>query len=336
MEIRMNSEKRDSYMDFLKGVAVLAVIIGHSIVDISRVNFLFQIIYSFHMPLLIFLSAYIEEENRAGYAGREGVMLRRRISGLLLPYLSWTILYTVLVPGAAGNISIEERLVQIGQRLMGYEQSGLWFFPVLCGLKVMHFLYWAMQKRCRRHMLQTDLLLCFVVEFFVVVLAVWTRQPYVINMLSYAIPYFAAVLLADHEVLQRLSQTEWVAAGVVLLYGILFPFFSFQNPGWTTQALRILLSMCVIVLCCKARSGWREHAGNRLVCLCGRNSLAIYVLHAFFMDYKIYLYEIRSVALMLFLAVLAACMVAAVCIGIARFVRISSWWSMLLLGERRK
>lgn len=335
METGMSRDKRDSYVDFLKGTAVLAVIVGHSIVDVPKVDFLFQVIYSFHMPLLIFLSAYIEEKNRAGYLGREGAMLRRRMGGLLLPYLSWTILYAVSASGAAGSVSMKELPARLGRMLAGYEQSGLWFFPVLFGLKGMHFLYWILQKRCRRRTLLTDLLLGAALEACAAALAVLTRQPYAVNMLSYAIPYFAAVLLVDHEHLQKLTQAEWAASAAVLLYGALFPFFSFQDPAWTTQAIRIVLSMCVIVLCCRARSGWREHSGNRWVCVCGRNSLAVYVLHVFFTDYSIYFHEIRSAALVFFLAVVAACGVAAVCIGIAGIVRISSWWRMLLFGERR-
>lgn len=331
MGIRMQSEKRDAYMDFLKGIAVLAVVVGHSIVDIPKMDFLFQIIYSFHMPLLIFLSAYIEEENSTKYAGREGSMLLRRMCGLLLPYLSWTVIYAAV----SGQL-LSMDAVQLGRMLTGYTQNGLWFFPVLFGLKIMHFLYWIVQKKLGQCTVLTSLLICFVLEVFAAILAVFTRQPYAVNILSYAIPYFAAVLLVDHEILQKLVETEWLAAGCIFLYGILFLFFSFQNPDWTTQALRIVLSMCVIVLCCRFRSRWREHAANRAVCVYGRNSLAVYVLHVFFMDYKVYLHEIRSAVVASLLAAAAACGVAVVCIGIARIIGISSWWRLLLFGESQK
>lgn len=327
----MGSEKRDSYMDFLKGIAIIAVVVGHSISNVSKVDFLFQAIYSFHMPMLIFISAYIEEECREKYRGKEKSMLIRRMGGLLLPYLSWTVIYAAVFGqmadmGAAG----------FGRMLTGYEQNGLWFFPVLFGLKVMHFLYWTVGKRIAKHTLLTDMMLCFALEAVVAVLAVLTRQPYLINMLSYAIPYFLAVLLVEHESLRKLSGRECTCAGAVFIYGLMFPFFSFHDPHWTTQVIRIGMSLCVIVICLKFQEKWRENAVSKIVCVYGQYSLGIYVLHVFFMDYKIYFSRIESTVTVSFLAVVAACVVVVVCILIVKLIRISLWWRLILLGEKER
>lgn len=102
-------KSRDAYMDFLKGIAIVAMVAGHTVSDIQGMDFLYNLIYSFHMPLLFFVSAYIEEQNRGGYAGREGKMLVKRASALLLPYLSWTVIGLILHGGGA-------RAVQCGGR----------------------------------------------------------------------------------------------------------------------------------------------------------------------------------------------------------------------------
>lgn len=324
----MNSVKRDSYMDFLKGIAVVAVIVGHSISDVPKADFLFQIVYSFHMPLLFFISAYIEEKNREKYTGRE--MLFRRMSGLLLPYLSWTILYVVV----SGQL-LTMNVTGFGRILAGYDQSGLWFLPVLFGLKILHFLYWTIQNKIKRHTLVMDLVLCLILEMVTAIPAVITRQPYIVNMLSYAIPYFAAVVLAEYEGLQNLIEREWVTAGAMLLYGAGLPFFSFHNTHWSTQVFRIGLSLCVIIVCCRFRQNWKENRWNRIICIYGQNSLAIYVLHVFFMDYRIYFRGIESAAIVSVLAIAVACIVAGISIIISRIIEISSWWRVLLLGERK-
>ena len=92
----MKDRTRNVYMDFLKGIAILAMIIGHLVSNVPHGDVLFNIIYSFHMPLLFFISAYIEEDNRGNYVGREKLMLLKRTIGLLLPYFSWSILYAFL------------------------------------------------------------------------------------------------------------------------------------------------------------------------------------------------------------------------------------------------
>lgn len=92
MAAKPADQKRDSYIDFLKGIAMIMVVVGHSVSGVRRADVLFNFIYSFHMPLLFFCSAYIEELYRVKYAGNERNMLIKRIRGLLLPYLSWTVI----------------------------------------------------------------------------------------------------------------------------------------------------------------------------------------------------------------------------------------------------
>ena len=329
-------ETRNLYMDFLKGIAIISVIVGHTFSDIRNMDTLFNLIYSFHMPLLFFVSAYIEEQNRAKYAKKEGKMLLRRMSGLLLPYLSWTIIWTAL----SGHLW-ETGIRGLLSELFGYGSNGLWFFPVLFGLKVVHSLYWIIFSKISKDRVIMDLLLLGGFEIVIALLAALTRQPYIVNMLSYAIPYFFAVILVKHEVIRKLTNSEWFVAGAVLAYVLVFPYFSFYDTRWITQVIRIGLSLCIIVLCCKfidcKGNGNENQLGmNRFypaICVCGENSLAIYVLHGFFIDYKGYFDKIDSAFLMGALSIALALLVAAVCIVIAKVIGISTWWRKILFGK---
>lgn len=325
---KFSDEKRDSYIDFLKGIAIIAVVVGHSVSGIHRADAIFNFIYSFHMPLLFFCSAYIEERYGAKYTGCEGKMLFRRVRGLLLPYLSWTV----------AGMALSGRLLETGlsgflSELLGYRESGLWFLPVLFCLKGMHVLYWIARRKLNRHSLPVNLALCCGVEIVTGLLAVLTRQPYIVNMLSYAIPYFFAVIVVDCGELERLLHKEWPAAGALFVYLLLFPCFSFYDTDWTTQVLRIGMALCVIVIGLKGRAGWKEGRICSPVCLCGKNSLAVYVLHGFLLDYKGYLEGIDSALLLGISSVALAVLVSAVCIGIARCIEISAWWKRILFGK---
>lgn len=54
------SRNRISYIDQLKGIAIFLVVLGHVIEhNAGRDNFLWTLIYSFHMPLFMFVSGYL-------------------------------------------------------------------------------------------------------------------------------------------------------------------------------------------------------------------------------------------------------------------------------------
>ena len=55
--------ERIELIDYLKGYAIILVVLGHVIVFSNPTEFtqsqLFTFVYSFHMPLLLFLSGYL-------------------------------------------------------------------------------------------------------------------------------------------------------------------------------------------------------------------------------------------------------------------------------------
>lgn len=327
----MISGKRDAYMDCLKGIAIVAVIVGHSLNNIiPQGNMLFNLVYSFHMPLLMFVSAYIEESNREKYAMKEWQMLIKRVRSLLIPYVSWNILYDV-ISGSIWEVNIKD----FGLMLLGYNQGGLWFFPVLFGLKVLHFLYWMIKRKMgNRSSYISDICVCGFLEAITVLLALLTKNQYIINMLSYAIPYFFAVIIVDNEVLQKMMVSEWTISFALLIYFFVFQKFSFYDTNWTTQVIRIGLSLCVIIVCLKFREKWSEsNYFNKMLCIFGSNSLAIYVLHGFFIDYLSYFSMIESAYIVSVLSVLSAFLIAWICTGIAQIIGISAWWSKVLFGK---
>ena len=328
MAAKPADQKRDSYIDFLKGIAMIMVVVGHSVSGVRRADVLFNFIYSFHMPLLFFCSAYIEELYRVKYAGNERNMLIKRIRGLLLPYLSWTVVRALLA-GRLLEMGVEGTLSE----LLGYRENGLWFLPVLLGLKAMHTLFWIVRRRMSRNTIFVNIMLCFGCEILLALVAVLTRQPYIINMLSYAIPYFFAVMVVSCGEVKKVLRSEWMAAGVLLIYVVLFPGFSFYNTSWMTQVFRIGMSLCVIIVCLKGTQYWRGGLIYDVVCICGRNSLAIYILHGFMLDYRVYLNMIDSALLIGIISVALAFLVAIICIVIAKCIEISSWWKRILFGK---
>lgn len=323
------SKIRNEYMDFLKGIAILATVAGHLLSDIPAGDTLFNIIYSFHMPLLFFVSAYIEESSRRKYMGREKNMLSKRAIGLLVPYFSWSLLYTYMHNGTV----LEMNFILWKDILLGNMYQGLWFLPVLFGLKILHYLYWKMCNMVVKPALWKNILMICLLESITAVLALIVKQTYLVNMLSYAIPYFFAVLIVDFDWVRKIIEEEWLLAFALLTYVLVFPFFSFYNTHWTTQVTRIGLSLCVIIVCWKLQGTWKESGFSKTICHFGKYSLAIYLMHGFFSDGKLYLNRLESGFIVALLAVAMSFVIAVICVAIAKLIETSAWWNKMLFGK---
>lgn len=94
------NEKREIWADFVKGVTIYLVILGHTIQYIyyGGVNFennpIFCFIYGFHMPLFACVSGYFLENFIKKYSLTQGIL--RKAKTILLPCIVWAIGYYII------------------------------------------------------------------------------------------------------------------------------------------------------------------------------------------------------------------------------------------------
>ena len=93
-------KKRNDYIDIVKGIAIVLVVIGHCIqFGSGKAYFLegdyfsnpvFKFIYSFHMPLFMLVSGYLfyYSINRDVWS-----IIKSKFIGIILPLISWHTLY---------------------------------------------------------------------------------------------------------------------------------------------------------------------------------------------------------------------------------------------------
>lgn len=115
---------RDQYIDALKGAAILLVVIGHSIqenIPNFDNNVVFRVIYSFHMPLFMFLSGYI----LFGHIKNPlHIWIFDKFKRLVLPFLGWAFIYKILRHNS-------ESFTQYFINLFEHPDLGLWFLWIL-------------------------------------------------------------------------------------------------------------------------------------------------------------------------------------------------------------
>lgn len=91
--VQLRSSFRLDYLDNLKGFLIICVVLGH-VIQFSNPHFdevpLFRFIYSFHMPLFMWASGYVNYRKKI-----ELGVLKRRALQLVLPFVAWVTLHAV-------------------------------------------------------------------------------------------------------------------------------------------------------------------------------------------------------------------------------------------------
>lgn len=125
-ELKIN-ESRNQSIDALKGVAIFLVVLGHAI-QTTTINFdhnlLFRLIYSFHMPLFMFISGWVMTLSRTDMPADK--FFTSKSSRLVIPFICWYLLSFMLL-GHFQNISLDQYLIN----LVINPDHGLWFLWIL-------------------------------------------------------------------------------------------------------------------------------------------------------------------------------------------------------------
>lgn len=120
-----DQKARNQFLDVLKGFSILLVVAGHSIQTLPNFddNIVFRIIYSFHMPLFMFLSGVVAA---CSLKPMNRQFLQNKALALVVPFIAWYGI-TYLVSGAYLTTPIWKFFGHLALS----PDLGLWFLWIL-------------------------------------------------------------------------------------------------------------------------------------------------------------------------------------------------------------
>lgn len=332
-------QKRLEYIDAIKGIAIFLVVMGHVLAWVFPDNvalgapdspsLIWRLIYSFHMPLFIFVSGFLFGHTTFESLGSylQKVLIKARF--LLVPYFIcgtllwlwrggrhltyWYLLTLFLLYLIVGFLSWISGLIK-NQKVQ----------PVieLLALSAIHIgLYWAAHH----------------IHAGVLAFSDWFIH------LSQMFPYFAAGYLSRRylPIERLLNDYAFVACVILFIASFAIPLqrVSFYGIGFVSFSA----IYAVFYICVKHLQGGKGIAYFKRL---GMNTLPIYLLHLFFTvrlicvgNYCMELTEIgkdgvvTSFVIQLFYGLLVSAVLIELSLVCARLIRTSKPLSFLLLGE---
>ena len=126
--MKKQEKQRNPYLDIVKAILIILVIIGHSIQYGSGTNYIvkqtffdnyiFKLIYSFHMPLFIMISGYLSYNSLNKTNLKETII--SKFKTLIIPLLLWSIIPFIIY---LDYINIKESI----KLFLGVFSTNLWF-----------------------------------------------------------------------------------------------------------------------------------------------------------------------------------------------------------------
>ncbi len=267
------SKSRSPGFDVLRGLLIFLVVFGHLLEPqySEAANFLYLTIYSFHMPAFVFLS---------GWFSRTGT-LGRALTGILLPYLVFQLLY----------------LLFAGQPVQFH--SPYWILWYLFALFLWRLLALALRS-CPPPVVRV-LVPVSVAVSLLCGYADWISYDYALSRVLVFLPYFllGLALSGGKDRFLPAVRRSWsrylsLAAALVctdFFWHVRMTFhraWMFGATGYTfsgtTPKLRLLLLLAALawIWLLLAWMPQRKFPGLSVL---GRNTLFVYLLHGFFKLY---------------------------------------------------
>lgn len=276
---------RVSYIDQLKGIAILLVVLAHVVgYNDCRDSFLWRFIYSFHMPLFMFISGYIAQMTfRIEDIGWINALLfiRKKFRTLLFPMVVWGVVipFFFMKKESDGFLDYCVNFVKIWG-------GGLWFLATLFFLSVLYLLYRWMLKVVDSKSILMDIIILPSLFLFIGVLFRFLSSDAIYSeglrsIFSYFLFYFLGVVVCKYNPLRMLLlENEKVFTFSIIMFCLLMPSFVYDMSSLFNQLMKIVLSLFAIpsLFFIVRHVHWYKLVDDMLQYF-GRESLSIYVIH---------------------------------------------------------
>ena len=295
---------RLQYIDVLKGIAIILVLIGHRSVN----EYVTVFIYMFHMPLFFFISGYLDRMNEIEMK----TVLKKKAKRLLYPYVTFGILIILYntcfewMRGIRGVEKLGKRLIALLYGNYIWENNSdyigtLWFLVALFCVSVLSNAAIMIAKENRKRLLVAEviLLICGAISTFLVGHSK-IRLPWCLDVAFVgAVFYIEGYVWRKKEQLQQRASVEKGLAlfGVGTILGITnYLFMKKQgfamlrvdmlnmNYGFIISALFMSVGIFIMIECVT------EKFACEFLARTGKLSLLLMIVH-------IYVYQILNMVL---------------------------------------
>ncbi len=285
--MQAKTENRNQFVDIMRGIAMLLVVLGHTMtgctVD-SQKSFIFNIIWSLQMPLFILISGYVTKYSRP-ISNSKGLWkyVKRRTVAYMLPWAVWSFLVRGIIFGEDDFLNVKHLLWNM--------DSGYWFLATIWTISMIFGIASFIAERLSKENLlkrQIVFLGFYLVGMILLVGigAILGFSFFAIKLTLYYMPFYYAGFLygqfddrmKESEIGKKIIDSVIAICFVVWLFIILrFSLYEMSDGGFAI-ILRAATSLAGCIAVCGLCKGIFSSKMGGLAWV-GEHSLEVYLTH---------------------------------------------------------
>lgn len=286
----MNNTNRIEYIDILRGFAIFLVVLGHVLEKSGLADStLFYLIYSFHMPLFICISAYVSAyvyHNKLFISGVDGSMgggkfILRKFNAIMVPYLLWSL---VVCPFFFNSYYQKIEYGRILDRTF-LSNTSYWFLPCLFGLLVCYAVYKYIREQFKVRHILTELGIVLAIFMMVAALYKLSGFDFLRSVLSYYIPFWIGIFMGQYKRFESIITDNKAVFGVCLLIFCLAEgLFVGRMDVTIGKSCRLLCGLVALPVLFNIFKNMKLPTSlSSFAVIVGQSTLGIYLIHSLFL-----------------------------------------------------
>lgn len=330
-------KQRLYWLDVMKGSVIILVVLGHSLNSLKLMSHPINIwIHQFHMPFFFILSGFLALHTlKSPFLTN----LKKKIITLIIPFITCGSIYSLATS-------------HFHDYIFGISHNGYWFLISLFTCWVIFLSLSATLERVYIWKFLVTKIIVLILPFFLGNLLMSLLPEYISNMFSfpltfahyrffifgYFIGYFYNNLKYKNTVKKIISGKRLFAISFLAFIGVTLGILTNENfLSYLPPTIWSILLCCSLFIILYYSSNFISMKILELLNYIGRNSLAIYVLHVFF----VYLFPISEVSLissgLQFLIGIGITTISIISsLGLAAPIKSNTILLFLLLGQKTK
>lgn len=290
--------KRNSKIDYLRGIAILLVVLGHTIsgivVDYEN-SILYNIIWTLQMPIFFVISGYINKYSRKNENIKQLCKnITRKTCSYIIPYIIFTFVIR-------GFLLKENKFFDI-KYLIYHMDSGYWFLFVLWIIAVLFIIASFITNKIYSKNVYVNMIIKILVYIILLI-------PFLILGYSFGLNFLCIKLILYYSLFYLLGYFISTFDNLIFklknkhntVFNILFALFIFiyvylintynfyiNNDGFNEIIMRIIASTLGVLilanLIVSISDTTMQNKFSKIIIWIGNNTLEIYLMHYCFLN----------------------------------------------------